>query len=93
MPKGKKGKRAAAPERAYGRLTRNKRNGIEGLLGRDSSCRRMADELGRSLSTVKREVDRYRLDSCMQRLQEEESLRLFAQAARLLRRRARPAGH
>lgn len=59
MPKGKKGKKAA-PERAYGRLTRNERNEIERLLDRGESCRRIADELGRSPSTVRREVDRHR---------------------------------
>lgn len=55
----KKGKKAAA-ERAYGRLTRGERNDIERALDRGRSCREIAAGIGRSPSTVKREVDRHR---------------------------------
>ena len=48
------------PERAYGRLTRHERNAIERMLDRGKGCREIAAELGRSPSTVKREVNRHR---------------------------------
>ena len=46
--------------RAYGRLTRHERNQVERMLDRGKSCREIAGELGRSPSTLKREVDRHR---------------------------------
>lgn len=42
------------------RLTRHERNDIEHMLDQEKSCRAIAQELGRSPSTIKREVDRHR---------------------------------
>lgn len=56
MPK----KRKEPSERSYGRLTRSERNDIERMLDQSKSCRETAAEIGRSPSTVKREVDRHR---------------------------------
>ena len=53
-------RRKGPPERAYGRLGRHERNAIERMLDRGKPCREIARELGRSPSTVKREVDRHR---------------------------------
>lgn len=56
-----KSKKRGSPEtRAYMRLTRHERNGIEHMLDQEKSCRAIAQELGRSPSTIKREVDRHR---------------------------------
>lgn len=52
-------RRKKPPERAYGRLTRHERSQVERMLDRGRSCREIAGELGRSPSTVKREVVRY----------------------------------
>lgn len=48
-------------ERAYARLTLHERKSIERMLERGDSCRRIAGELGRSPSTVAREVARRRI--------------------------------
>lgn len=56
MPK----KRKKPSERSYARLTRSERNDIERMLDQSKSCREIAAEIGRSPSTVKREVDRHR---------------------------------
>ncbi|MBS5450862.1 MAG: IS30 family transposase [Coriobacteriia bacterium] len=58
MCAAKKGK--PPTERAYGRLTMLERKDIERALGRGEPCRKIARGLGRSPSTVKREVDRHR---------------------------------
>ena len=42
--------------RSYGRLTRHERNTVERMLDRNRSAREIAAELGRSPSTVTREV-------------------------------------
>lgn len=56
-----KSKKRGSPEtRAYMRLTRHERNDIEHMLDQEKSCRAIAQELGRSPSTIKREVDRHR---------------------------------
>ena len=47
-------------ERSYGRLTRHERNAIERMLDRNRSAREIAAELGRSPSTVTREVAAHR---------------------------------
>lgn len=46
--------------RSYGRLTRHERNAIERMLDRNRSAREIAAELGRSPSTVTREVAAHR---------------------------------
>lgn len=46
--------------RSYGRLTRHERNTIERMLDRNRSAREIAAELGRSPSTVTREVAAHR---------------------------------
>ena len=46
--------------RSYGRLTRHERNTVERMLDRNSSAREIAAELGRSPSTVTREVAAHR---------------------------------
>lgn len=46
--------------RSYGRLTRHERNTVERMLDRNRSAREIAAELGRSPSTVTREVAAHR---------------------------------
>ena len=46
--------------RSYGRLTRHERNTVERMLERNRSAREIAAELGRSPSTVTREVAAHR---------------------------------
>ena len=46
--------------RSYGRLTRHERNTVERTLDRNRSAREIAAELGRSPSTVTREVAAHR---------------------------------
>ena len=46
--------------RSYGRLTRHERNTVERMLDRNRSARDIAAELGRSPSTVTREVAAHR---------------------------------
>jgi len=47
-------------KRSYGRLTRHERNTVERMLDRNRSAREIAAELGRSPSTVTREVAAHR---------------------------------
>ena len=51
--------------RSYGRLTRHERNTVERMLDRNRSAREIAAELGRSPSTVTREVAAHGLATLM----------------------------